>query len=181
MVELTINGKHVSAPDGSTIMEAAKLAGISIPHLCHCPGIHTNGSCRIGTKRMLEMLQRMTNGEGELEDIDNLATLAGTVSDTAMCALGQTAPNPVLTTLKYFRDEYVAHVRDKRCPAHVCAALKEYCIDPEKCKGCGMCAKGCPVGAISGEKAKPHVIDGSACIKCGSCKNVCRFDAVILT
>ena len=137
--------------------------------------------CRIGTKRMLELLQRMTNGEADVEDIDNLSTLAKTVSDTAMCALGQTAPNPVLTTLKYFRDEYIAHCRDKRCPAHVCAALKEYSIDPEKCKGCGMCAKACPAGAISGEKGKPHVIDGSACIKCGSCKNVCRFDAVILT
>ena len=137
--------------------------------------------CRIGTKRMLEMLQRMTNGEGELEDIDNLETLANTVSLTAMCALGQTAPNPVLTTLRYFRDEYVAHVRDKKCPAHVCAALKEYSIDPEKCKGCGMCAKACPAGAISGEKAQPHAIDKDVCIKCGSCKNVCRFDAVYLT
>ena len=137
--------------------------------------------CRIGTKRMLEMLQRMTRGEGELEDIDNLQTLANTVSDTAMCALGQTAPNPVLTTLRYFRDEYVAHVRDKKCPAHVCAALKEYSIDPEKCKGCGMCARGCPAGAISGEKGQPHVIDKTACIKCGSCLNVCRFDAVYLT
>ena len=137
--------------------------------------------CRIGTKRMLEMLQRMTNGEGEVEDIDNLQILANTVSDTAMCALGQTAPNPVLTTLKYFRDEYVAHVRDKKCPAHVCAALKEYSIDPEKCKGCGMCARACPAGAISGEKARPHVIDKTACIKCGSCYSVCRFDAVYLT
>ena len=137
--------------------------------------------CRIGTKRMLELLQRMTSGEAELDDIGNLETLATTVSETAMCALGQTAPNPILTTIKYFRDEYIAHVRDKKCPAHVCTALKEYSIDPEKCKGCGMCAKGCPVNAITGEKAQPHVIDADKCIKCGSCKAVCRFDAVILT
>lgn len=136
--------------------------------------------CRIGTKRMLELLQRMTTGEAEEADIDNLEILARTVSDTAMCALGQTAPNPVLTTIKYFRDEYIAHVRDKKCPAHVCAALKEYAIDPERCKGCGMCAKGCPVDAITGEKAQPHRIDPSVCIKCGSCKAVCRFDAVYL-
>ena len=137
--------------------------------------------CRVGTKRMLELLQRMTTGEADIDDIENLETLATTVSETAMCALGQTAPNPVLTTIKYFRDEYIAHVRDKKCPAHVCTALKEYSIDPEKCKGCGMCAKGCPVNAISGEKAQPHVIDADKCIKCGSCKGVCRFDAVILT
>ncbi len=136
--------------------------------------------CRNGTTRMLEMLERITGGNGEMEDLDNLETLARTVSQTAMCALGQTSPNPVLTTLKYFKDEYIAHVRDKKCPAHVCTALFTYSIISDKCRGCTLCARNCPVDAISGEKGQPHVIDAAACIKCGTCMSNCRFDAITL-
>lgn len=135
-------------------------------------------ACRTGTKRMLEMLLKITSGKGEVEDLDDLETLATTVAQTAMCGLGQTAPNPVLTTLKYFREEYLAHVVDKKCPAHVCSALFTYSIDPEKCRGCTACAQNCPVGAITGERRHPHTIDTSICIKCGSCKDICRFDAI---
>lgn len=135
-------------------------------------------ACRTGTKRMLELLQKITSGKGELEDLDSLQVLATTVAQTAMCGLGQTAPNPVLTTLKYFRNEYIAHVVDKKCPAHVCTALFTYSIDPEKCRGCTACAQNCPVGAISGERRQPHSIDTDACIKCGSCKEICRFGAI---
>lgn len=136
--------------------------------------------CRDGTTRMLELLEKITGGQGEMEDLDNLETLARTISQTAMCALGQTSPNPVLTTLKYFKNEYIAHVRDKKCPAHVCTALFTYSIDSDKCRGCTLCARNCPVDAISGEKGQPHVIDASACIKCGTCKQNCRFDAIVL-
>ena len=135
--------------------------------------------CRNGTKRMLELLLKITSGRGEIADIDELKELAETVGETAMCGLGQTAPNPVLTTLKYFGDEYLAHVVDKRCPAHICKSLTTYSIDPEKCRGCTACAKKCPVGAISGELKKPHTIDTEKCIKCGVCKDVCKFDAVV--
>jgi NADH:ubiquinone oxidoreductase subunit F (NADH-binding)/(2Fe-2S) ferredoxin len=135
--------------------------------------------CRNGTKRMLELLLKITSGRGEMTDLDELRELAETVGDTAMCGLGQTAPNPVLTTLKYFGDEYLAHVVDKRCPAHICKSLTTYSIDPDKCRGCTACAKKCPVGAISGELKKPHSIDTEKCIKCGVCKDVCKFDAVI--
>jgi NADH:ubiquinone oxidoreductase subunit F (NADH-binding)/(2Fe-2S) ferredoxin len=135
--------------------------------------------CRNGTKRMLELLLKITSGRGELSDLDELAELAGTVNQTAMCQLGQTAPNPVLTTLRYFKDEYLAHVVDKKCPAHICKSLMVYGIDPVKCRGCTACAKKCPTGAISGELKKPHTIDTEKCIKCGACKEACKFDAVI--
>jgi NADH:ubiquinone oxidoreductase subunit F (NADH-binding)/(2Fe-2S) ferredoxin/NAD-dependent dihydropyrimidine dehydrogenase PreA subunit len=135
--------------------------------------------CRNGTKRMLELLLKITSGRGEMKDLDELSELAGTVNQTAMCQLGQTAPNPVLTTLRYFRDEYLAHVVDKKCPAHVCKSLMVYSIDPVKCRGCTACAKKCPVGAISGELKKPHTIDTEKCIKCGACKEACKFDAVV--
>lgn len=134
--------------------------------------------CRIGTKRMLEILERITRGNGTSEDITNLETLAKTISSSALCALGQTAPNPVLATLKFFRDEYEAHIYDKRCPAGVCKKLLKYSIDPDKCKGCTLCAKNCPVDAISGAVKEPHRIDPDKCIQCGACMEKCRFDAI---
>ncbi|HOD17420.1 MAG TPA: NADH-quinone oxidoreductase subunit NuoF [Candidatus Cloacimonadota bacterium] len=135
--------------------------------------------CRIGTRRMLEILNRITEGKGELEDIDKLEQLAVNVIKGSLCGLGQTAPNPVLTTLRYFRNEYLAHIVDKKCPAHSCSALLTYSIDPEKCTGCTLCARKCPVGCISGEVKKVHSIDQSKCIKCGACFTNCRFQAVI--
>lgn len=134
--------------------------------------------CRIGTKRMYEILDKISKGEGELSDLDELESLALAVRDGSLCGLGQTAPNPVLTSLKYYRDEYIAHVVDKKCPAKVCTNLLTYEIDAEKCIGCGLCAKKCPVDAISGEIKKPHKINQDKCIKCGNCLKVCRFGAV---
>ncbi len=134
--------------------------------------------CRIGTKRMHEILSRITEGRGREGDVETLQELCMGIKAGALCGLGQTAPNPVLTTIRYFRDEYDAHIREGRCPAHECAALKEYEIDPAKCRGCTMCARKCPVGAISGEPRKPHAIDQSKCVKCGQCAAVCKFGAV---
>ncbi len=134
--------------------------------------------CRIGTRRMLEILNKITSGNGTLEDIDRLEELCEHVKANSLCGLGQTAPNPVLSTLKHFRDEYVAHVVDKKCPAGVCKDLLNYSIDPEKCKGCTACARACPVGAITGTVKEPHTIDTSKCIKCGTCISKCRFGAI---
>ncbi len=134
--------------------------------------------CRIGTKRMYEILDRITKGQGEEDDIEKLETLAKNIKDSALCGLGQTAPNPILSTLKYFRDEYEAHIYEKRCPSGVCKALMRYIIDEAKCKGCSLCAKKCPVNAISGELKKPYSIDQSKCIKCGACKEACKFGAI---
>ena len=136
--------------------------------------------CRICTKRLLEILEKITSGKGTLEDIDNLESLCYSIKDSALCGLGQTAPNPILSTLKYFRDEYIAHVVDKKCPAGVCKSLLSYKIVADKCKGCSLCSKKCPVGAISGEIKKPFVIDTTKCIKCGVCKDSCKFDAIIV-
>lgn len=134
--------------------------------------------CRIGTRRMLEILTRIVEGNGKEGDIELLEELCNAIKDGALCGLGQTAPNPVLTTIRYFRDEYEAHINDKKCPAGECMDLLHYRIDPEKCKGCTMCARNCPVKAISGETKKPHVIDESKCIKCGHCMTLCKFDAI---
>ncbi|WP_422120747.1 NADH-quinone oxidoreductase subunit NuoF [Koleobacter methoxysyntrophicus] len=134
--------------------------------------------CRLGTKRMLEILERICAGNGKEEDLDLLEELAVKVKEGSLCGLGQTAPNPVLSTLKYFRDEYEAHIRDKKCPAKQCKALITYTIDPEKCRSCGLCAKKCPVNTIKGEKKQPYEIIQDGCIKCGNCLEVCPFGAV---
>lgn len=134
--------------------------------------------CREGTDQMLSLLTDICEGRGTLKTLETLEDLAKAVQKSSLCALGKTAPNPVLSTLKYFKDEYLAHVVEKRCPAGVCKALASYAIDPAKCKGCGMCKRACPVQAITGAVGKPHVIDPKKCIKCGSCKSTCKFGAV---
>ena len=134
--------------------------------------------CRIGTKRMLEILEKITEGNGETEDLEKLERLAKTIQKASVCGLGQTAPNPVLSTMKYFRDEYITHIRDKKCPAKECKALRAIEIDPEKCRGCGICKKNCPVNAITGEVKQPHKIDEDVCIKCGTCISKCPFKAI---
>ena len=135
--------------------------------------------CRIGTKRMLEIITRITEGKGTMEDLDELEELSHTIKRGALCGLGQSAPNPVLSTMKYFKDEYIAHVRDKKCPAGVCISMLRYIIEKESCKRCGICAKNCPVGAISGSKEEPYVIDQDKCIKCGVCMSKCPFKSIM--
>jgi NADH-quinone oxidoreductase subunit F len=134
--------------------------------------------CRIGTKRMLEILERLTEGNGKPADLDLLESLAGKIKQGSLCGLGQTAPNPVLTTIKYFRPEYEEHVIQKKCPAHLCPSLISYTIIPEKCKGCCVCLKACASGAITGSRKQVHVINEERCIKCGKCFDVCKLDAV---
>ncbi|OAV69716.1 NADH-quinone oxidoreductase subunit 1 [Bacteroidales bacterium Barb4] len=134
--------------------------------------------CRIGNKRLQEILHKITIGKGEEKDLEDLYNLGNVIKDTALCGLGQTSPNPVLSTMEHFRDEYLAHVRDKRCPSHQCRSLSRYYVNPEKCKGCTACTRACPVQAISGEKKLPHVIDPETCIRCGSCIEKCKFDAI---
>ena len=135
--------------------------------------------CRVGTKRLLEMLDKITKGNATLEDLDKLEELCHYIKENALCGLGQTAPNPVLSTLHYFRDEYVSHIVDKKCPAGVCKALLSYEIDPAKCKGCTLCSRICPASAISGEVKKVHTIDKQKCVKCGACMEKCRFGAIV--
>ena len=135
--------------------------------------------CRVGTKRLLEILDKIIDGKGTMEDIDRLEALCYYIKENALCGLGQTAPNPVLSTLRYFKDEYIAHVKDKKCPAGVCKNLVEIKIIPDKCKGCTLCARNCPVNAISGKVKEPHVIDPDKCIKCGVCIDNCKFGAIV--
>ena len=136
--------------------------------------------CREGTKRMLEILERIVAGNGEPGDIDLLLELAETISATALCGLGKSAASPVVSTIKNFREEYEAHINEKRCPAGVCQKLKRIEIQPDKCKGCSKCARNCPVNAISGVVKKPYTIDSNKCIKCGACKENCAFDAIYI-
>jgi len=136
--------------------------------------------CRIGTKRMLEILTRIVAGEGKEGDIERLEELGNEIKEGALCGLGQTAPNPVLTTIRYFRNEYEDHIKNHKCTAHSCTALVGYSIDADKCKGCTLCKRNCPVNAIAGDVKKPHVIDPAVCIKCGKCKTVCKFGAVVV-
>ena len=135
--------------------------------------------CRIGKKRMRELLEKITDGKATLEDLDELESLAHYIKDNSLCGLGQTAPNPVLATLRFFKDEYIAHIVDKKCPAGVCKKLVSYSIEADKCKGCTACARKCPVGAISGAVKTAHTIDTSKCVKCGVCMDTCRFGAII--
>ena len=134
--------------------------------------------CRIGTRRMLEILEKITKGQGTMEDLDRLEELAAHLKSNSLCALGQTAPNPVLSTLRYFKDEYIAHIVDKKCPAGVCKDLLQYKINADKCKGCTLCARICPNGAISGKVKEPHAINPEKCLKCGACMEKCRFGAI---
>ena len=134
--------------------------------------------CREGTKNMLKILERIVKGNGTMEDLDTLEELAHAVNDGSLCGLGKTAPNPVLSTLKYFRDEYISHIKDKKCPAGVCTALKTYTINPDLCRGCSKCARNCPAEAIHGELKSPYKIDQSKCIKCGACVSGCPFKAI---
>ncbi len=135
--------------------------------------------CRIGTKRLYEMLDKITKGEATMEDLDKMEKLCYYIKNNSLCGLGQTAPNPVLSTLRYFKDEYIAHIKDKKCPAGVCSKLLSYKIVPDKCKGCTKCARNCPVNAITGKVKEAHVIDQTKCIKCGACMNNCNFGAII--
>ena len=134
--------------------------------------------CRTGTRRLLEILEKITSGNGEMEDLDKLEELCNYIKSTSLCGLGQTAPNPVVSTLRYFRDEYIAHIVDKKCPAGVCKKLLHYHIDAEKCRGCTACARQCPTNAISGAVRTPHTIDPAKCIKCGACMATCKFGAI---
>ena len=135
--------------------------------------------CRIGTRRLYQYLEKIISGQGEYEDLEKIKELSEHMQSTSLCALGQTASNPVMSTMRYFRDEYIAHVMDKRCPAGVCKDLLSYKILPDKCKGCTLCARNCPTDAISGKPKEPHVIDKNKCIKCGMCMRKCKFNAIV--
>jgi len=150
----------------------------ALVNLCSTQSCGKCTPCRIGNKRLLEILDRITRGLGRDEDLDELQNLARVIRDSSLCALGQTAPNPVLSTLENFWDEYVAHVRDHHCTAHRCRDLMSFVIDPKVCKGCSLCARMCPPGAISGIPKQPYAIDQARCIKCGTCLEKCKFGAI---
>jgi len=168
------SGGMVVMDEGTCVVDVARffLTFVQKESCGKCP------FCRIGTKRMLEILERITQGKGALEDIDKLLGLAGQIKDGSLCGLGQTAPNPVQTTIKYFRDEYEAHIVDKKCPAKVCTALIRYSIDASRCIGCTRCVKACPVEAISGEVKKPHIINDETCVRCGLCIKSCPVSCI---
>jgi len=206
MITLTMNGQQGETEQGQTLLEVAKSLGIEIPTLCHHPAIPPAGACRIcmveiaryftdflrkescgkctacreGVLRMYELLEKITSGNGTTEDIELLEEVSLYVRDNSICGLGKSAPNPTLSTLKYFRDEYMAHVVDRKCPAGVCRELTTFVIDQAKCKACGQCLKQCPTSAIvGGEKKVPAGIELEKCIKCGLCREACKFDAVM--
>ena len=136
--------------------------------------------CRVGTRRILEILEGICEGRGKMEDLDTLEMLCSEIKEASLCGLGQGAPNPVVSTLKHFRSEYEAHIKEKRCPAKVCQALIRYEIVDGTCTGCTVCARNCPVNAISGERRQTHVIDPDVCVRCGICKQVCNFNAIVI-
>jgi len=168
------SGGFIVMDEDNCMVDIAKFfLGFTVDESCgKCP------PCRVGTKRMLELLDKITSAKGEDGDIEKLEKMANSIIATSMCGLGQSAPNPVLSTLKYFREEYEAHVYDKKCPAGVCKDFKQLAIDPETCKGCGLCIKACPVNAISGEKKSAHMIDTAVCIKCEACIDKCPFKSI---
>jgi ferredoxin len=171
------SGGMIVADESTCMVEFAKyFMQFVVAESCgKCP------PCRIGSTRMLEILERITAGQGELSDIDELKRLAAGMQAGSLCALGQLAPSPVLSILRHFEDEFRAHIVDKQCPALSCEAMINYEIIPELCTGCTVCARDCPVNAISGEKLKVHVIDPEICIRCGMCYEVCNFDSIIKT
>lgn len=134
--------------------------------------------CRIGTRKLLDYLTRITDGTATVEDLDKIKELSNHMKNSSLCALGQTAANPILSTLNAFGEEYLEHIKNKHCPAHVCTALLSFTINPEKCRGCTLCARNCPVGAITGNVREPHTIDSEKCIKCGLCMSNCHFEAI---
>ncbi|MCK4749409.1 MAG: 4Fe-4S binding protein, partial [Bacteroidales bacterium] len=134
--------------------------------------------CRVGTRHLVEILEKICRGEGKVEDLKTLQDLGKTIKVTSLCGLGQTAPNPVLTTIKYFRSEFIEHITNLYCPALVCRDLIEYILIPEKCTGCQRCVSVCPTGAITGPRSEPHNLDTSMCVKCRACYEICRFDAI---